>query len=97
MNILNIAIIIMTSVITGCAGGQGPGYFFHVIFIILPLVLIGHYLYKRLESSSESLYVMEGQIKRIIGKLDKLESQIRNIEPDSGTDDESASKKQENK
>lgn len=65
--------IISALYLTSCSGGEDPGYLFHIIFIILPIIFIGHYIYRKLESSAETLYVIEGQLKRIITKLDKLE------------------------
>jgi|GEM_PF-5306052 len=73
-----IYLLIFTSSIflTSCAGGNSPGYLFHIIFIIAPIILIGHYLNKKIDSSSETLYVLEGQLKRVIGKLEKLEEEL---------------------
>lgn len=65
--------IISALFLTSCSGGEDPGYLFHIIFIIIPLILIGHYVYRKLEATAETLYVIEGQLKRIITRLDKLE------------------------
>lgn len=76
MNITQILGFSTIIFLTSCAGGGSPGYLFLIIFIVIPLILIGHYIHKRLESSNESLYVLEGQLKRIITRLEKLEDQI---------------------
>ena len=60
-----------------CSGsGKSPGYLFEIIFIIIPLLLIGHYLYKKIETANESLYVIEGQLKKITSKLEELEEKL---------------------
>lgn len=73
---INILIAFSALMLSSCAGGNNPGYLFHIIFIIAPIVLIGHYLNKKLDSSSETLYVLEGQLKRIINKIEKLEEEL---------------------
>lgn len=60
--------------ITGCAGsGSSPGYLFNIIFLIIPLYWIGYSLLKRNEDNTDSLYVIEGQLKRLIERVEKLE------------------------
>lgn len=78
MNKLSLTVLTTTAlVISGCSGGSGnPGYFFQILFIILPLILIGHYLHKKLQNTNESLYIIEGQLKRIITKLEKIEGNL---------------------
>ncbi len=67
-------LIFISFILTGCTGGNNtPGYLFEIIFIVIPVLIIGHYLYKRIETANESLYVVEGQLKKIIAKLEKLE------------------------
>ena len=73
---INLLIATSALMLTSCAGGSNPGYLFHIIFIIAPIILIGHYLNKKLDSSSETLYVLEGQLKRIINKIEKLEEEL---------------------
>lgn len=58
--------------LSGCAGGgTGPGYLFYIIFLIIPLYWIGYSLMKKTEDNTDSLYVIEGQLKRLIDKADK--------------------------
>jgi hypothetical protein len=77
MNIFTILALISLTSLVSCAGGEGPGYLFQIVFIIIPVVLIGHYIHKKLESTNESLYVLEGQLKRVINKLEKLEQETK--------------------
>ena len=63
--------------ITGCAGGgSGPGYLFRLIFIVVPLVGLGLLLLKRTESANDSLYILEGQIKRLSAKIESIEEKL---------------------
>ncbi|MDA2921478.1 hypothetical protein MYX76_18635, partial [Desulfobacterota bacterium AH_259_B03_O07] len=56
---------------------QGAGYWFHIIFILLPLLLIGVILFKRIESLHNSVFTIEGQIRRTSSKLDDIEEKIK--------------------
>lgn len=71
------SLILITLSLGSCSGsGNSPGYLFEIIFIIIPLLIIGHYLYKKIETANESLYVIEGQLKRITSKLEELEEKL---------------------
>ena len=74
--IIVLTLSLSTGMLLGCAGGNDPGYIFQIIFIVVPLFILGHYLYKKVESASDSLYVIEGQLKRISDKLQTLEEII---------------------
>ena len=77
--ILTIAIILLGLNITSCASGGsggGPGYLFLLIFIVVPLVGMGILLLKRTESANDSLYILEGQIKRLSAKIDSIEEKL---------------------
>ncbi len=76
--ILSIAIVLLGFGVTGCASGSGsgPGYLFQLIFIVLPLVGLGILLLKRTESANDSLYILEGQIKRLSAKIDSIEEKL---------------------
>jgi len=70
-------LVFLVLVLNGCAGGQhGAGYWFHFIFIIIPLILIGYLLLNRSESISNSLDTIEGQLKKLSAKVDSLEEKI---------------------
>ncbi len=81
--ILSIAIVLLGLGVTGCASGSGsgPGYLFQIIFIVLPLVGLGILLLKRTESANDSLYILEGQIKRLSAKIDSIEEKLSNTKP----------------
>lgn len=69
-----LLMVLMGFTLSGCAGGgDGPGYLFYIIFLIIPLYWIGYSLLKKTEDNTDSLYVIEGQLKRLIERVDKLE------------------------
>lgn len=62
---------------SGCAGGgDGPGYLFQIIFIVLPMIGLGVLILRKSESTNDSLYILEGQLKRLSTKLDNLEDKV---------------------
>ena len=81
--ILAIAIILIGFNVTSCAGGSGggPGYLFQLIFIVVPLVGLGILLLKRTETANDSLYILEGQIKRLSAKIDAIEEKLSDSKP----------------
>ena len=64
--------------LTGCDGGQ-PGYLFHLIFVVAPIIGIGILLLKRSDGTNDSLYILEGQVKRLSSKLDALEEKMTEL------------------
>ena len=83
--LLVIGLIISTAALSGCSGGgSGPGYLFQIIFIVIPVIGLGLLLLKRSESTNDSLYILEGQLKRLSAKLDNLEQKVAEI-TDKGT------------
>ena len=81
--IVAITIILISFNVTSCAGGSGggPGYLFQLIFIVAPLVGLGILLLKRTESANDSLYILEGQIKRLSAKIDAIEEKLSDSKP----------------
>ena len=81
--ILAIAILTVGLTLTSCASGSGggPGYLFLLIFIVVPLVGMGVLLLKRTESANDSLYILEGQIKRLSAKIDAIEEKLSESKP----------------
>ncbi len=79
MNLKNpVKLLPLVLVLTGCGGNpQGAGYLFHIIFILLPLIVIGVFLLRRIESLHDSVFTMEGQLKRLSGKLDNIDEKIK--------------------
>ena len=73
-----VKLLSVVFVLSGCAGNpQGAGYWFHIIFILLPLIVIGVLLLRRIESLHDSVFTMEGQLKRLSGKLDNIDEKIK--------------------
>lgn len=72
------AIIYLGLFLSGCSD-SGPGYLFQIIFIVAPLVGLGVMLLKRTESTNDSLYILEGQIKRLSSKLENLEEKVSEL------------------
>lgn len=73
LNLSSVAFIL-----GGCSGNpQGAGYWFHIIFILLPLIIIGVLLLRRIEGLHDSVFTMEGQLKRLSGKLDNIDEKIK--------------------
>jgi len=80
--ILAIVMLLIGLNMTSCAGsGSGPGYLFQLIFIVTPLVGLGILLLKRSESANDSLYILEGQIKRLSSKIDSIEEKLADSTP----------------
>ena len=76
----HIAILFTAILLSGCAGGgPGPGYLFQIIFIVVPVVGLGLLLLRRGDSTNDSLYILEGQLKRLSAKLDNLEQKISEL------------------
>lgn len=92
MKLSNALLILLVLFITSCAGTHNtPGYIFEIIFIVIPIAVIGHYLHKNIETANESIYIIEGQIKRVLAKLEKLEESIDKM---SGPSSKKRTKKQ---
>lgn len=75
------AILLSTLLLSGCAGGSGsgPGYLFQIIFIVIPVIGLGILLLKKSDSTNDSLYILEGQLKRLSAKLDALEQKVSDM------------------
>ncbi len=72
------ALMSVVLALNGCASeSHGAGYWFHFIFILIPLIVIGLILFKRTEAISDSLFTIEGQIKKLSAKLDSLEEKLK--------------------
>lgn len=62
----------------------GPGYWFFIIFVLIPVGLILFKLYSDLGEIKESLLSIEGQVRRLIGKLESIEDTSSSKEGGSG-------------
>ncbi len=78
-NVLILSAIIYPGLFLGGCSDSGPGYLFQLIFIVAPLVGLGVMLLKRTESTNDSLYIIEGQIKRLSSKLENLEEKVSEL------------------
>jgi len=78
-NVLILSAIIYSGLFLGGCSDSGPGYLFQLIFIVAPLVGLGVMLLKRTESTNDSLYILEGQIKRLSSKLENLEEKVTEL------------------
>ncbi len=83
-NTILVMLVASTLMLGGCAGGGGgAGYWFHILFVIIPMVAIGVYLLKRTEAMNDSLYILEGQLKRLSSKIDSIEEKVaKNQKPE---------------
>ena len=70
---------IYTGLFLGGCSENGPGYLFQLIFIVAPILGLGFLLLKRSDSTNDSLYILEGQLKRLSAKLDNLEEKVAEI------------------
>ncbi|GBD39231.1 hypothetical protein HRbin37_01503 [bacterium HR37] len=76
-----IVIIVLLTLLNSCSGNSGgAGYWFHFVFVIIPLVVIGTLILRKAESISDSLFVIEGQIKKALSKLENLEERLKKFE-----------------
>ena len=75
-NVLILTAILYTGLFLSGCSENGPGYLFQLIFIVAPLIGLGVMLLKRLESTNDTLYILEGQIKRLSAKLENLEEKV---------------------
>lgn len=76
---LTVSAIIYTGFFLSGCSAYGPGYLFQLIFIVAPLIAVGVMLLKRTESTNDSLYILEGQIKRLSSRLENLEAKLTEL------------------
>jgi uncharacterized membrane-anchored protein YitT (DUF2179 family) len=82
------ALLPLALILNSCAGGaHGAGYWFHFIFIVIPLIVIGFLLLKKSETISDSLYTIEGQLKRLSSRLDNLEEKVKKLTEEEQRED----------
>lgn len=61
----------------GLARVSVPGYWFQLIFIVLPLAVILVKIFVDLAAARESLFSLESQFRRLNSRLDELEEKIK--------------------
>jgi len=54
-----------------------PGYWFQIIFIVIPLVVILVKLFVDFAASQESFFALESQFRRLSSRLDQLEEKFK--------------------
>jgi len=57
--------------------GGGPGYFFLLIFVVIPVIVVLVKLFRESEATSDSLISLEGQLRRLNNKIDDLEASLK--------------------
>jgi len=77
--VLTLYAILYTGMFLSGCSQYGPGYLFQLIFIVAPLVALGVMLLKRTDSTNDSLYILEGQIKRLSSRLENLEAKVTEL------------------
>ena len=66
--------------LNGCSGGSyGAGYWFHLIFVVIPMCVIGFLLLKKTDALNDSLNTIEDQMKKLTNRLDNLEERIKRL------------------
>ena len=55
----------------------GPGYFFMLIFVVVPVIVVLVKLFRESEATSDSLISLEGQLRRLNNKIDDLEAGLK--------------------
>ncbi len=75
-----VAIIPFILALNSCAGdSQGAGYWFHFIFVVIPLIIIGFIIFIKSEKIVDSLFTIEGQLKKLSSKLENLEEKVKKL------------------
>ncbi len=71
--------------LSSCSGDQqGAGYWFHFIFVVIPLIIIGFIIYIKSEKIGDSLFSIEGQVKKLSSRLENLEEKIKKLTEKEG-------------
>ncbi len=78
-----LVMALLPVIFIGCMGGDIvkepscgpclPGYWFHLIFIVLPLSVILLKLFREFQELSESMINIEGQMRKVLARLENLE------------------------
>jgi hypothetical protein len=68
----------------GAAVAAGPGYWFFIILVVLPLGVVLFKLFSDLGEIKESLLGLEGQLRRVNSRIEELENMRKEIHGESG-------------
>ncbi len=79
-DIARVTMVPIVLALSSCSGDQqGAGYWFHFVFVVIPLIIIGFIIYIKSEKISDSLFSIEGQVKKLSSRLENLEEKIKKL------------------
>ncbi len=78
--LVNTASALLAAItMTGCSGsGQGPGYVFEIILVVLPLLALLYVVVSRFDALMDSLFTIETKLDSLKEELEKLEERSAN-------------------
>lgn len=61
-----VLLLFSAGMTSGCSGGgTGPGYWFQLIFIVVPIGFLGYLIVKRFDALSDALFNIESKLDKI--------------------------------
>ncbi len=80
MRLERVVILPLVLALNNCSGqSDGAGYWFHLIFVVIPLVIIGFIIFIKSEKIIDSLFTIEGQLKKLANKVENLEEKLKKL------------------
>jgi len=80
MRLERVAILPLVLALNNCSGQSvGAGYWFHLIFVLIPLIIIGFIIFIKSEKIIDSLFAIEGQLKKLTNKVENLEEKLKKL------------------
>ena len=80
MRLERVAILPLVLALNNCSGqSEGAGYWFHLIFVVIPLVIIGFIIFIKSEKIIDSLFTIEGQLTKLTNKVENLEEKLKKL------------------
>ncbi len=80
MRLERVAILPLVLALNNCSGqSEGAGYWFHLIFVLIPLIVIGFIIFIKSEKIIDSLFAIEGQLKKLTDKVENLEEKLKKL------------------
>lgn len=80
MRLERVVILPLVLALNNCSGqSDGAGYWFHLIFVVIPLVIIGFIIFVKSEKIIDSLFTIEGQLKKLANKVENLEEKLKKL------------------
>lgn len=68
-----VTIIIPSLLLAGCSGDFGAGYWFHILFVLVPFGYMLYKLNRKAGEISESLFKLEGKVDQLSSRIKKHE------------------------